>query len=135
MSVDTENLIIKGITEPVILDYFTTINKSRFDETASLFAEDGILHAPFTAPVVGREKIAAYLEAEATGMKLIPNRGISETDETNVNSSLFTVMGKVQTALFSVNVRWQLVLNSNGSLDNVKIKLLASPQELLTMRQ
>ncbi len=135
MSVDTENLIIEGITEPVILDYFTTINESKFDETASLFAEDGVLHAPFTAPVVGREKIAAYLEAEATGMKLIPNRGISETDETNVDLSLFTVMGKVQTALFSVNVRWQLVLNSNGSLDNVKVKLLASPQELLKMRQ
>ncbi|MGV2829671.1 nuclear transport factor 2 family protein [Myxosarcina sp. GI1(2024)] len=133
MTVNTEKLIIEGITEPIVLNYFTTINHSRFDETAFLFAEEGVLHAPFTSPVVGREEIAAYLEAEAAGMKLIPERGIVE--KTDSDLSLFTVMGKAQTALFSVNVRWQLLLDSDRHLAMVKVKLLASPEELLNLRQ
>lgn len=134
MSIDTEQLTIEGITESIVLDYFTTINQTKFEQTASLFAEEGILYAPFTSPVVGREKIVAYLEKEATGMKLIPHSGIVETADLE-DTELFTVMGKVQTALFSVNVRWQLSLDSDRNLASVRVKLLASPQELLKLRQ
>lgn len=133
MTVDPEKLVIEEISEPIVLNYFTTINNSEFEETAALFAEEGILYAPFTSPVVGRENIAAYLQAEAAGMKLIPREGVVE--KTDSDSDICTVMGKVQTALFSVNVRWQLLLDGDRNLASVRVKLLASPEELLKLRQ
>ncbi|NJK58744.1 MAG: hypothetical protein HC939_23570 [Pleurocapsa sp. SU_5_0] len=67
----TENtLVIKGISAPAIIDYFATINQAEFIQTASLFTENGSLLAPLENPIVGREKIAAYLSKEAKGMKL-----------------------------------------------------------------
>ncbi|MBE9168901.1 nuclear transport factor 2 family protein [Pleurocapsales cyanobacterium LEGE 06147] len=127
------SVTIDGITEPVILNYFATLNGGEFTETAALFAENGALHAPFESPIVGREAIATYLEAEAKGMKLLPREGIKETVEEDLQ--LVQVTGKVETPLFGVNVSWKFLITPEDEILAVKIKLLASPQELLKLRR
>jgi hypothetical protein len=127
----TNNQIsIEGIAESAIVNYFVTINQAKFTTTASLFTEEGELLAPFEKPIVGREAIAAYLTKEAKGMQLIPQQGNIED-----NSELIKVTGKVKTSLFSVNVAWYFQLNQNQQITSAKIKLLASPQELLGLQK
>lgn len=129
--IQTEHSItIEGIEESAIVNYFATINQEEFSETALLFAEDGEMIAPLEKPIVGREKITAYLAKEATGMKLLPQQGILETEETE----RYKVLGKVSTSLFSVNVAWYFTLNRDNQITSARIKLLASPQELLSLQ-
>ena len=123
-------LVIEGITESAIVNYFATFNRQDFIETASLFVEAGELLAPFEKPIVGRENIAAYLIKEATGMQTIPKQGIEIESELN----RYKILGKVKNSLFSVNVAWYFTLNSDSQIQEVKIKLLASPQELLGLK-
>ena len=125
------SIAIEGIEELAIINYFATIDREDFTATASLFAEDGQMLAPFEKPIVGREKIAAYLAKEATGMKLLPQQGILETEE---EIERYKVLGKVRTSLFSVNVAWYFTLNPDSQLTSARIKLLASPQELLNLQ-
>ncbi len=66
-------------------------------------------------------------------IKVYPREGISETLEEGVIQ--FQVTGKAQTSWCGVNVLWQFVLNQQGEILYTKIKLLASPQELLKMRR
>ncbi len=130
---DPNSVTIDGITEPVILDYFATLNGGKFTETTALFAENGALHAPFEPPIVGREAIATYLAAEAKGMKLLPREGIKDTVEEDLQ--LVRVTGRVETPLFGVNVSWQFLLTPEDEILAVQVKLLASPQELLKLRR
>ncbi|MBD2055142.1 nuclear transport factor 2 family protein [Oculatella sp. FACHB-28] len=123
---------ISGISEPVIYHYFETLNSTDFQATAALFAIDGVMHPPFDEDQVGGEAIANYLQAEAKGMKFHPRQGIFETLEDGTH---YKITGKVQTPVFSVNVNWLFVLNAQSEILSVKIKLLASPQELLGMKQ
>lgn len=127
------DLFIDGVTESTILSYFQSLNAGDFSATAGLFALDGELHPPFESPVVGRDAIAAYLEQEATGMELLPNEGTTEEMENNYTQ--IQVKGKVKTPLFSVNVGWIFVLNAQQEIAAVTVKLLASPQELLSLRR
>ncbi|PLZ27398.1 ketosteroid isomerase family protein [Fischerella thermalis] len=129
----TEELTIEGITEPTILCYFQSLNAGEFDATANLFANDGVMHPPFESGIVGPEAIANYLKKEAVDIKVYPREGISETLEEGVIQ--FQVTGKAQTSWCGVNVLWQFVLNQQGEILYTKIKLLASPQELLKMRK
>ncbi|PSB25478.1 ketosteroid isomerase family protein [Stenomitos frigidus] len=125
-------LTIAGVSELVILRYFETLNEGAFQATGHLFAADGEMQPPFEQAVVGVDAIAAYLQAEAKGFNLLPRQGVVKLldgDCTEVQ-----VVGKVQTTLFSVNVSWLFVLNPEKKLLLAKIKLLASPQELLSLR-
>jgi hypothetical protein len=91
------------------------------------------MHPPFEKPIEGRVAIANYLEAEAKGMQLFPRRGIAETplnEQTQIQ-----VTGKVQTPWFGVNVSWIFVLSPEQEILSTRIKLLASPQELLSLRR
>jgi hypothetical protein len=124
-------LAIEGITKPAIINYFATINQAEFVKTASLFADHGTLLAPFVKPIVGRAKIAAYLSKEAQGMKLLPQQGICVTE---LNCETYKILGKVKTALFSVNVSWYFTFSQDDQIATVQIKLLASPQELLNLK-
>lgn len=124
-------LVIEGITKSAIINYFATINQAEFVQTASLFTDQGTLLAPFEKPIVGRGKIAAYLSKEAKGMKLLPQQGICEIES---DLQKYKVLGKVKTALFSVNVAWYFTLSQEDKLATVQIKLLASPQELLSLQ-
>lgn len=132
-SVSTDELTIQGITEPVVLRYFETMNAENYEATAALFANTGTMHPPFEQPITGSEAIATYLKTEAKGMQLFPREGIAEPIEDN--QTQIQVSGKVQTPLFGVNVSWIFVLNSEKEILYTRIKLLASPQELLKLRR
>lgn len=132
--IDTkQSIAIEGIKEPAIASYFLTINQEKFAQTANLFAPEGELHAPFEKPIVGRNAIAFYLQSEARGMQLLPQEGTSKTAEDGTEQ--ITVTGKVKTSLFSVNVAWDFNLNEQMQITMARIKLLASPQELLGLKK
>ncbi|MFB2922077.1 MULTISPECIES: ketosteroid isomerase family protein [Aerosakkonema] len=128
----TISLKIEGVTESVILRYFERMNAGDFQATAALFAADGAMLPPFESPVVGVDAIAAYLQQEAQGMRLYPREGIDLPLEDSYIQ--FQVSGKVQTPVFGVNVSWLFVLNPQREIFSATIKLLASPQELLSLR-
>ena len=127
------DLTIEGIEEPVVQRYFQTMNAGEYEATAALFAPTGVMHPPFEEPIEGPDAIAIYLKAEAKGMQLFPREGIAETLEEN--QIQIQVKGKVQTPLFGVNVAWIFILNLEREIVYTKIKLLASPQELLNLRR
>lgn len=124
---------IEGITEPSVLSYFETLNSGKFESTAALFASDGALKPPFEADIIGPTAIAAYLKQEANGMKLLPKQGVIENLEDSQRQ--VQVSGKVQTSLFIVNVAWTFILNHLDQIVYARIKLLASPKELLNLRR
>ena len=126
-------ITIEGITEPTILRYFETLNAGDFEAGAALFAPDGVMYPPFESGITGSAAIANYLQQEAQGMNLEPREGIINPVENDCLE--VQVAGKVQTSLFGVNVSWLFVLNQQREILTAKIKLLASPQELLNMRR
>ena len=126
----SETLTLK---ESVVANYFSSINQEEFEQTADLFSKDGTLLAPFEKPIVGREAIANYLAKEAKGMKLIPKEEIREA--TPDEFTKIQIVGKVKTSLFSVNVTWYFSLNQAQQISVAKIKLIASPQELLGLQK
>ncbi|OUL30778.1 nuclear transport factor 2 [Nostoc sp. T09] len=129
----TEEFSIEGITEPSILRYFQSLNAGEFAATAALFAEDGTMYAPFESGFVGPDAIAGYLEKEAQDIKADPHKGITEILE---NEQIqVQVAGKAKTSWCSVNVLWIFILNQQRQITEAKIKLLASPQELLALRR
>ena len=130
---EAEKLQIEGITEPVILRYFESLNAGEFERTASLFAPDGVMQPPFESGIVGSNAIAAYLKQEAQGIKAEPREGIAENLDNNQIE--FQVSGKAQTTWCGVNVMWLFILNQERQIQFTKIKLLASPQELLILRR
>ncbi|MBV8885653.1 MAG: nuclear transport factor 2 family protein [Chroococcidiopsidaceae cyanobacterium CP_BM_RX_35] len=131
--VSTPSIAIEGITEPNILRYFETINAGEFEATSALFASSGVMNPPFESGIVGPEAIVAYLKQEAQGMKLEPRQGMTETLD---NEDLqVQITGKVQTPWCGVNVSWLFILNQQHEILTAKIKLLASPQELLGLRR
>ncbi len=70
----------------------------------------------------GRQAIANYLHEEAQGLTAFPSQGSLETLEDH-------------STLFKVNVCWQFQLTNSGEIAAVEVKLLASPQELINLRQ
>jgi ketosteroid isomerase-like protein len=82
-STATTDLTIEGITEPVVLRYFETMNAGDYQATAALFADSGAMQPPFEKSIEGQDAIATYLEAEAKGMELLPRKGIAEMLEDN----------------------------------------------------
>ncbi|MEM7760397.1 MAG: nuclear transport factor 2 family protein [Cyanobacteria bacterium P01_A01_bin.40] len=126
-------LSITDLEKLNIIKYFKTINQAEFDQTAALFIESGKLLAPFEKPLVGREAIASYLAQEAREMKLFPETGTIAA--INDSEQQINLTGKVKTALFTVNIGWYFTVNSVGQIITAKIKLLASPQELLGLKK
>jgi SnoaL-like domain len=127
-----EKFQIEGITELSILRYFETLNAGEFDVTAALFAEDGVMHPPFESDIVGPDAIATYLKQEAQNIKALPRKGIIDNLE---NQQIqVQVTGKAQTSWCGVNVLWLFILNQQRQIIYTRIKLLASPQELLSLR-
>lgn len=129
-----EEFTIEGITEPTILRYFQTLNAGEFDETAALFAIDGVMHPPFENGLIGQDAIAHYFRQEAQGIKADPREGIIETLEEHEQIQVH-VRGKAQTSWCRVNVVWQFILNQQQQILYLKIKLVASPSELLVLRK
>ncbi|BAT51788.1 hypothetical protein NOS3756_07170 [Nostoc sp. NIES-3756] len=124
---------ITGITETAILQYFATLNAGEFAATAALFADDGVMYPPFESAMVGPDAIATYLQQEAQGIKADPREGLEEVLEDG--QVQVQVSGKAQTSWCGVNVLWQFILNQQKQITYTKIKLLASPQELMALRR
>lgn len=128
----TRSINIVGLTKLAVQQYFETFNAGDFEATANLFAEDGVLHAPFEEPIIGKSSIASYLKTEARGMLLEPQQSASKILEDGTVE--IQVSGRVQTPVFGINVGWVFMLNFQQEIVSVTVKLLASPQELLTLR-
>ncbi|MBC5797156.1 nuclear transport factor 2 family protein [Sphaerospermopsis sp. LEGE 00249] len=126
------NITIEGITEPAILRYFTTLNAGDFTNTAALFTEDGLMYPPLESAVMGRNAIASYLHQEAQDIKAEPHQGIIENSADQ--KIQIQVTGKAHTSWCSVNVLWLFILNPQQEILEAKIKLLASPQDLISLR-
>ncbi|EKQ70985.1 NTF2 domain protein [Leptolyngbyaceae cyanobacterium JSC-12] len=129
---ETEQSAIAGLKEPVVSEYFQTLNAGNFTATSQLFAVDGALQPPFEEVVIGPEAIAAYLEQEARGIELQPQQ--AESTLLNNGCTEVEVVGKVHTPWFSVNVCWMFILSPTKEIFLVKVELLAGLQDLLQMR-
>lgn len=124
--------IIEVSAHPTIAAYFDSFNQANFEAVAALFAAEGQLLPPFEAAITGRQAIETYLTREAKGMQALPQQAtqqILSSEETKIE-----VLGQVQTSLFSVNVGWSFVLNSESDIMTAKIKLLASLRDLLHLK-
>lgn len=128
----THSINIVGLTKLGVQRYFENFNAGDFEATANLFAENGVLHAPFEEPIIGKSSIASYLKTEARGMYLEPQQSVSKILEDGTVE--IQVSGRVQTPAFGINVGWIFMLNFQQEILSVTVKLLASPQELLTLR-
>ncbi|MGB7087326.1 MAG: ketosteroid isomerase family protein [Phormidesmis sp.] len=112
--------------------YFERFNQKQFNQVAVLFDDEGQLCPPFDSPLVGPEKISAYLRRAAKNMTAHPQEWQPqplETAQWQIN-----VSGKVETSVFKVNVGWQFIVTPTGKIEQASIKLLASPKELLNLR-
>lgn len=119
--------------EAAIAHYFETLNAGAFAETAALFAENGALCPPFETAVLGRAAIAQYLQTEARGIQLFPQRS---DQELFANGDVqIKVVGRVQTPILGVHVAWKFILNPQAELLLVKVDLLATLEELLPFRK
>lgn len=131
MNADT--IAIEGISHPTILRYFETLNAGDFAATSELFALNGAMQPPFESPIRGREAIIEYLQREAQGLTTIPREGIAHPADQNCTE--FEIAGRAQLPMFGVNVTWYFTLNSDQEVLFTRIKLNASPQELLKLRR
>jgi len=118
--------------EPIVERYFSSFNAGDFDATTALFAADGTLHPPFESAVVGTAAIAQYLKSEAEGMQAYPET--LEVTQTEPASRQILVKGRVKALVFKVNVAWTFEIAETEQIRSAEIKLLASMQELLSLR-
>jgi Orange carotenoid protein, N-terminal/Nuclear transport factor 2 (NTF2) domain len=130
-----KNVTIEGTDNPTVLGYINNMNAFDFEAACNLFAPNGALQPPFSRPIVGREAIAAYMREECQGLKMLPERGISENVEDGYTQ--VKVTGSVQTPWFGasvgMNIAWRFLLDPQGKIFFVAIDLLASPKELLNL--
>ncbi len=126
-------IFIKNIQEPIIYNYFSSLNESDFDGVGDLFAVDGYLHPPFERAIAGKEAICKYLRAEARGIEAFPESGtiVDNPD----GSSSYQIAGRVKLSVFVINVGWSIELNDRREIAAVKVKLLAELQDLLVMKR
>ncbi|MCW6035743.1 nuclear transport factor 2 family protein [Spirulina subsalsa FACHB-351] len=129
----SDTLTIQGVNQAVIGQYFTALNAGDFAATAQLFAQQGELYPPFEEAIAGPSAIQHYLEQEAQGLRCEPQQGETLTRDNDM--TLVQVKGRVHTPVFSVNVAWQFLLNPNSEILQVQVKLLASLEELLSLRR
>jgi hypothetical protein len=113
--------------------YFDSLNREQYLETAALFAPMGCLHPPFGETVTGSDAIANYLLQEARGIKVQPLK-CTEQQVTAVGVEV-EVCGWVTTFLFQANVMWLFKLNTQGKVEQVKVNLLASLEDLLQWKK
>jgi Orange carotenoid protein, N-terminal/Nuclear transport factor 2 (NTF2) domain len=130
-----KKVTIEGIKNSTVLSYMENMNTFDFESAVALFTEDGSLQPPFEEPIVGQEKILAYMREECYGLKLIPEQGISEPGLGEFTQ--IKVTGKVQTLWFGgsvvINVAWRFLLDPESKIFFVAIDVLTSAQELLNL--
>ncbi|MEL7053500.1 MAG: ketosteroid isomerase family protein [Cyanobacteria bacterium J06588_5] len=124
--------VSRAIAHKTVQRYFDSLNQGQFVTTAALFAQTGQLIAPFEGATVGPGNIQTYLEKKAKNMSATPQQwsfSPRENDQWQVE-----VSGKVKTTVFQVNVSWLFFINDSSQLISARVKLIASPIELLNLR-
>ncbi|MBD2213434.1 orange carotenoid-binding protein [Nostoc linckia FACHB-104] len=128
-------VIIEGIDNPTILSYMDNLNANDFDALIELFTADGALQPPFQKPIAGKEAVYRFFREDCQNLKLIPQRGVSESVEDGYTQ--IKVTGTVQTPWFGasvgMNMAWRFLLTPDNKIFFVAIDLLASPKELLNL--
>ncbi|MGF1522108.1 MAG: orange carotenoid-binding protein [Leptolyngbyaceae cyanobacterium] len=126
---------IEGIDNSTVLAYMNNLNANDFDALVDLFTPDGALQPPFRRPIVGKSSVLQFFREECQNLRLIPERGVSESADGGFTQ--IKVTGKVQTPWFGagvgMNIAWRFLLNPENKIFFVAIDLLASPQELLNL--
>lgn len=126
---------IEGVTTPTVLSYINNMNANDFEAAVALFDPEGALQPPFQRPILGREAIMAYMREECQGLKMLPERGVVESEEEGYTP--VKVTGKVQSPWFGasvgMNIAWRFLLDAQGRIFFVAVDLLASPKELLNL--
>jgi Orange carotenoid protein, N-terminal len=126
---------IKGIKNATVISYMEDMNAFDFPAAVALFVPDGALKPPFQEPIVGHQSMLDYMHAECYGLKLLPERGVSEPADGGFTQ--IKVTGKVQTPWFGdsvgINLAWRFLLDGENKIFFVGIDLLASPQELVEL--
>ncbi|MEO0649029.1 MAG: ketosteroid isomerase family protein [Cyanobacteria bacterium J06650_10] len=133
----------------LVEQYFDSFNRGDFAQTASLFASTGQLTPPFEGSVTGPDAIFSYLQKKAENMEAMPDQwtlyraDYGQGDEkpyAQISGQwLVEVAGKVKAIVFQVNVVWQFivtqdVMTQHSEIESAKIKLVASPKELFSLR-
>ena len=113
--------------------YFDALNQHNFERAAAMYAEQGQIEPPFEKAVVGREAIAAHLQAEACDMAFYPLHCEPIDEQIEGAERTFLVKGWVRTPMFKVNVAWTITLNEAAEIERVRIKLLANLKDLLKL--
>jgi hypothetical protein len=126
-------IFIKNIQEPIVYNYFSSLNEHDFDGVSELFAVDGWLHPPFEKVISGREAISKYLQLEAKGVEAFPESGtiVANPD----GATVYQIAGNVKLSLFTINVGWSIELNTDREIAAVKVNLLADLQDLLPLKR
>lgn len=108
--------------------YFLTMNEGRFGRTVHLFVLEGIIAPPFAPQINGRSAIADYLEKTAQGASLTV---FSKTSQRFSKARLqVDVQGRVKTCCFETDTAWTFLLNPDGSIALLQIKLHVSLKKL-----
>ncbi|MEL7330602.1 MAG: ketosteroid isomerase family protein [Cyanobacteria bacterium J06560_2] len=130
----------------VIERYFASFNQGDFEQTAALFAQTGELMPPFEGAIAGQANILNYLQKKAQDMMATPMQWsvhpiksgpVEDAPENGPEKGSpwqINVTGKVKAIVFQVNVSWQFTVDGAGQIASAKIKLLASPKELLSLQ-
>ncbi|MGF1460917.1 MAG: ketosteroid isomerase family protein [Leptolyngbyaceae cyanobacterium] len=119
--------------ESVVTSYFEHFNAGEFEQAAHLFTPEGMLQPPFEEPVVSPTAIAQYLKSQAKGMQAFPKE-VELDDASAPQLCQVVVRGQVTAVVFKVNAAWIFELSPTGQIQHLRVKLLATMQELLNLR-
>ncbi len=123
---------IDGITNSTVLDYVNHMNAHDFGAVTDLFAAGGALQPPYQQPIVGKEQVLHYLEAECQNLKIIPDQGLVSYQDDELTR--MRVIGKIETSSssddFGVHMAWRFSLDADNKISFVAIDLISTPEEL-----
>ncbi|NEO27903.1 MAG: nuclear transport factor 2 family protein [Kamptonema sp. SIO4C4] len=124
---------VKEQFHPLVARYFESLNQEDFLGVSQLFAPEGCLLPPFEEEIIGPTAIARYLYKEARGMKFVPHK-VADVQRRADGTSQSQIVGKAHSPLFSVHVAWTFTFTNKQTLQQLSVKLLASPEELLKLQ-
>jgi hypothetical protein len=121
---------IDSITNSTVLEYLSNMNSNDFDAVANLFVAGGALQPPFQLPIVGREEIRRYLEAECQNIRILPDQGLVSYQDDELTR--MRVTGKMKTTWSGdssgLDMAWRFSLDAHNKISLVAIDLISSTQ-------
>ena len=121
---------IDSITNSTVLEYLSNMNANDFDAVVDLFVTGGALQPPFQLPIVGREQIKRYLEAECQNIRILPDQGLVSYQDDELTR--MRVTGKMKTTWSGdssgLDMAWRFSLDAHNKISLVAIDLMSSHQ-------